>query len=189
MKKSIIYLLLLTMVFAGIVVIGGTNKEASADAQTWNAGIICPLPALATSSMTTWCIVTNGSSDNSTIGFKVLGWLGKTSADTAPAEKTITLVNAAHTRETIVLHFNGKAVYNGMSTTGTLVVASTDMVGLPSTGNGFYAAQLRIKGYADGFSPLEATSEVTTKNTQVACFQTDPAGAKRGLIVTCYTEP
>jgi hypothetical protein len=173
MRKSVIYLLLLTMVFAGIVVMGGSDKAG--------ASMTCTLPLLATGTAATWCAATNGSTDNATLTLTVLGQYGASASTTLPtAVTTSSATDAIISKETAVYYFKGKAMYKGFATDGTAVASTTALSLLPesTTGGGFYGAKFRMAGTA-------STANITTSDSTVSCFQLDPAGAKRPLIVNC----
>jgi hypothetical protein len=172
MRKIVIYLLLVTMAFAGAVVVGGGNKDA-------NASMSCLLPMLATGGAYTWCAVTNGSSDNSTITFAVKGFEGGTTASLPPSVD-ITGSNAPYSGATILYNMRGRHVYKGVDSTGADVVTTNNLGALPSTGSGFYAATLTLKSETAANS-----TTVRTTNSAVNCFQLDPNGPKRPLLVNC----
>jgi hypothetical protein len=71
-------------------------------------------------------------------------------------------------------------VYKGVDSAGTDVITTTDLSALPSTGSGFYAATLTLKSDTAAHS-----TTVRTTNSAVNCFQLDPNGPKRPLLVNC----
>jgi hypothetical protein len=136
--------------------------------------VTCLMPMLATGGAATWCSVTNGSNDDSTMIFNVIGFEGG-SYSGLPGAINIPDTNSPRKGETILYYFKGRKIYKGTTTNGTAVVSDSDLAGLPATGSGFYAAQMLIY-----------TGSAAVQNIAMSCFQLDPFGPKRPLMLKCY---
>jgi hypothetical protein len=150
--------------------VNGTIKDDVAFA---SAPVDCMLPMLATGGAYTWCGVTNGSSDDATMTFKVFGSEGGSYAG-LPVEVSISAANSPHKGETILYFFKGRNIYKGSESAANVVVSESSLSGLPATGSGFYAARLSI-----------GSDSAAVNNIAVSCFQMDPHGPKRPLTVSC----
>jgi hypothetical protein len=139
-----------------------------------SVAVDCLLPMLATGGADTWCSVTNGSSDDAAMTFTVLGFEGGT-AGTLPGALNISAEKSPHKGETILYYFKGRNIYKGAeAAAANVVVSASDLSKLPATGSGFYAARLSID-----------SGSATTSNISMSCFQLDPKGSKRPLMVSC----
>jgi hypothetical protein len=136
--------------------------------------VTCMMPLLSTGGVTTWCSVTNGSTNDSTMTFTVLGYHGNNTA-TVPDAVNLSVAESPRKGETVVYYFKGRSVYKGFNAKDNnenTVVFERSLINLPVAG--FYAAKLDI-----------SSDSATTSNTTMACYQLDPTGSKRPLPVTC----
>jgi hypothetical protein len=136
--------------------------------------VTCQLPVVVTAVVDTWCAVTNGSGNDSTMTFTMLGFHKADYTSTLPSI-SISASNSLKIGETAVYFFQGRNVYKGFNSSGTVVVNESDMAALPSGGPVVYAAKLSV-----------ASNSASTTNILMQCYQLDAYGAKRSLPIKCY---
>ncbi|KJR42807.1 secreted protein [Candidatus Magnetoovum chiemensis] len=184
MRKRITYLIILSLALSGIVFGNANVKKAEADQNE----CYCVIPyATTASSLKTQCIISNFTSDNATLVFKVLS-----AATPADIPSDVTDIWDMDANSTMFLNFNSIYImykYTTEDASGVLTGLATD--------TGRYAGELKIiQENTTGGETLECPSEGTAGGTganfTISCLQNNPSDGvndtKRALAVYCSDE-
>ncbi|KJR42806.1 secreted protein [Candidatus Magnetoovum chiemensis] len=184
MRRSITYLVILSLVLSGIVLWNANVQKAEAGQEE----CYCVIPyATTATSLKTQCIISNFTSDNATLIFQVLS-----AATPADMSGTTTEIWDLDAQGTMLLNFTGTDIKYKYTTEDATAVDT----GL-ATATGRYAGELKIvldntTGSETLACPADGTAGGTAASFTISCLQNNPSDGvndtKRALAVYCSDE-